>query len=76
MNRQMKIIKDCYCEHYLHEITNYPREGLVEKKLQEGDIVNLVKQWNNFYGEYYRVEKDGEEYDIATENIVIYDEKI
>lgn len=67
-----KVTKDCFCEHYLHEITNYPRKGLVEKKLKEGDIVILVKKWSNLYGYYYRVEKDDIEYDINPLNLEEY----
>lgn len=65
----MEILKDCYCEHYLHEIIHYPREGLEEKKLKKGDKVNFIKKWSNLYGVYYRVEKNGTEYDILPENI-------
>lgn len=62
-------IKDCFCEHYLHEITNYPRPGLVEKKLNKGDIVILIEKWSNMYGYYYTVEKDGIMYDINPLNL-------
>lgn len=64
MNRKFKVIEDCFCEGYLHEALRYPRPGLVEKKLFEGDEVELVKEWNNFYGDYLRVTKDGVNYDI------------
>lgn len=59
-----RITTDCFCEGYLHEKSNYPREGLIEKKLYKGDIVLFVKEWGNFYGSYIRVEKDGVEYDL------------
>lgn len=52
------VNQDCFCEHYLHEITKYYREGLVEKKLNKGDIVFLLDKWSNFYGTYLRVTKD------------------
>lgn len=71
---EYKVIKDCLCEHYLHEITNYPRPGLIRKELKEGDIVKLIKKWNNFYGFYYRVEKDGIIYDIDPINLGNYNE--
>jgi len=66
------ILEDCFCEHYVHEITHYPRPGLVEKKLFKGDIVNFVEEWSNFYGYYCRVEKDGLEYDIPPHKLQIY----
>jgi hypothetical protein len=63
------VIKDCFCEHYLHEVTNYPRPGLVEKRLNKDDVVILINKWSNHYGYYYRVEKDGETYDINPLNL-------
>lgn len=62
-----KVKSDCFCEGYIHEKTNYPRPGLIEKKLLKDDIVQLVKQWSNFYGTYLRVIKDEVEYDILPE---------
>jgi len=62
--KKYKVKEDCFCEHYLHEITNYPREGLVEKKLLKNDIVEIEKEWSNFYGNYLRVTKDDTYYDI------------
>jgi hypothetical protein len=66
----LTIKSDCFCEGYLHELSKYPRPGLVEKKLKAGDIVELVLTWNNFYGYYVRVQKDGVIYDIKPENII------
>lgn len=64
-----KVKNDCLCQHYLHEVTNYPRPGLIRKELKEGDIVTFIKSWNNFYGSYYTVEKDGETYDIRPRDL-------
>lgn len=60
------VLEDCFCEHYIHEITNYPRPGLVELKLFKGEEVILVNEWSNFYGSYIRVKKEGNDqvYDI------------
>lgn len=63
------VLVDCYCEHYLHEKKNYPRPGLVERKLTKDDIVTFVEKYTNFYGCYYRVEKDGITYDILPHNL-------
>lgn len=72
MKRTKYIVKqDCLCQHYIHEITKYPREGLVEKKLLKGDVVELLEEWSNFYGTYLRVEKDGEYYDMLHNNLEI-----
>lgn len=68
---ELEVVNDCFCEGYLHEITNYPREGLEEKKLKKGDIVTVEKKWSNFYGTYIRVKKEGGNYsyDITTNNL-------
>lgn len=65
------VLEDCLCEHYIHEITKYPRPGLVEKKLYKGDVVTLIKEWSNFFGDYIRVEKDGMDYDIPPHKLQI-----
>ena len=62
--RKFKVKEDCFCEGYLHEKFNYPREGLIEKKLLKDDEVELKEEWSNFYGSYMRVIKDGKNYDI------------
>ena len=67
--RKFLVKEDCFCEHYLHEINNYPRDGLKEKKLLKGDMVEFVKEWWNYYGKFIRVEKDGIEYDIIPEKL-------
>jgi len=63
------VTKDCYCEHYLHEKTKYPREGLVEVTFKNGEEVELIREWNNFYGSYYKVKKsDGTTGDLDVTN--------
>lgn len=64
-----KVKEDCFCEGYLHEVTNYPRPGLVERKLQKDDEVELEKEWSNFYGSYLRVKKDNISYDIPARKL-------
>lgn len=68
-NSKYIVLRDCFCEHYLHEITNYPREGLKELKLQKGDIVEHIEDFQNFIGFYYRVQKDGVVYDVLPSNL-------
>lgn len=60
---QYRVLRDTVCQHYLHEVTHYYREGLVERKLCKGEIVELVKKWSNFYGSYCRVKKHGDDYE-------------
>lgn len=67
--RKFIVKEDCFCEGYLHEKINYPRKGLVEKKLHKGDIVELDKEWCNFYGCYLRVNKDNNYYDMLHKNL-------
>ena len=69
MDIKLEILKDCWCEGYLHEIRYYPREGLKEKILKKGDIVKFIREWWNLYGSYVRVEKDGIEYDVLLNNV-------
>lgn len=65
---RIEVIKECFCEHYLHEKINYPREGLVEKKFYPGEKFDVKEKWNNFYGVFYRVEVDGKTHDIDIHN--------
>ena len=66
---QFRVKHDAYCEGYLHETRNYARPGLVVKKVRTGDVVTLVEAWDNFYGSYLRVEKDGVMYDLNSETL-------
>ena len=68
---QFRVKHQAFCEGYLHEKRNYPRPGLVVKEVQPGDVVTLVEAWNNFYGSYLRVEKDGVIYDLNSETLEI-----
>jgi hypothetical protein len=67
----IEVTKDCLCEHYLHELLNYYRSGLVEKKFRQGEQFEVVKDWSNFYGSYYRVIVDGKSHDISKDNCKI-----
>lgn len=67
----IEVIKDCLCEHYVHEIMNYPRPGLVEKKFKVGETFEVDGEWSNFYGSYYRVKVDGRYHDISKNNVKI-----
>lgn len=62
--KNYKVTEDCYCEGYLHELMNYPREGLKERKLLKGDEVTFKNEFSNFYGRYYTVVKAGISFDI------------
>lgn len=70
---ELTVAKDCFCEHYIHEITNYPREGLKEKKLLVDEKVVFINHWKNFYGSYirckYKDTSDSEYFDISPENL-------
>lgn len=66
----MKILKDCYCERSLNEISKHYRSGTKIKKLQSGDDVEFVKEFSNCYGNFITVIRDGIEYDIKPENIL------
>lgn len=68
--RKYKVLEDCFCEGYLHERLNYPRQGLVEKKLLKDDEVELEYEWSNCYGTYLRVIKDGKTYDIKHKYLI------
>jgi hypothetical protein len=68
---QVEITNDCFCEHYLHEATNYPRPGLVEQKFQKGDVLDVIEEWQNFYGSYYRCKTEVGTADISKRNAII-----
>ena len=67
----IEVKKDCLCEHYRHELLNYYRPGLVEKRFKTGEQFEVVKEWQNFYGLYYRVKVDGKSHDIDINNCKI-----
>lgn len=68
---KIRVIKDCFCEHYLHEVMNYPRKGLVEKRFKAGEEFEVEEDWWNFYGSYYKVNVDGKSHDISKQNCEI-----
>ena len=67
---KIEITKDCTCEHYLHEIMDYPRPGLekLKKYFKVGEQYVVDTKWSNFYGEYYRVKGDGLYHDVSVSN--------
>jgi hypothetical protein len=67
---KIEITKDCTCEHYLHEILNYPRPDLdkLKKNFKIGEQYVVDTKWSNFYGEYYRVKGDGLYHDVSVNN--------
>lgn len=67
--KKMIVLNDCTCQHDEHEMFRHFREGLRIKSLKKGDIVEVVNNWSNFYGNYDRVEKDGETYDLKSGNL-------
>ena len=70
---KIEITKDCICEHYLHEIMNYPRPGLenIKKNFKVGEQYEVDVKWDNYYGEYYRVMGDGVYHDVSVNNCKI-----
>jgi hypothetical protein len=67
----IEVKKDCLCEAYLHELLRYFRPGLVEKRFKQGEQFEVVEDWVNFYGSYYRVKVDGKSHDISKDNCKI-----
>ena len=70
---RIEITKDCTCEHYLHEVMNYPRPGLdsLKKQFKVGEQYDVDTKWSNFYGEYYRVKGNGLFHDVLVSNCKI-----
>jgi len=66
-----EVINDCLCQGYLYEVSKYYRSGLKKRELKKGEIVYRVKEWQNFYGSYIQVKKNGEDYlyDIEPKNL-------
>jgi hypothetical protein len=56
---KIKIVKDCACERDLHESLNYFRKGLKTQWFVEGEELEVIEEWNNFYGRYYRCKTEG-----------------
>lgn len=69
------VKQDCVCSRFTHESTRYPRDGFrsenkPEYSFKKGDEVIFISEWANFYGCYYRVQKEGNDklFDIEIEN--------
>lgn len=67
--RLYRILNDCFCEGYLHELLRHYREDIEVKKLLKYDIVEYIDKWSNMYGSYIRVSKDGIIYDMLDKNL-------
>lgn len=63
---RIEITSPTTCAHDDHESFYYPRKGYVCKpKLEPGTVLEVVKQWSNCYGSYYKAKTDdGLIYDI------------
>lgn len=71
---QIVITKDCECERDKHEITKYPRPGLTVQSFKVGEKLELVEEWSNFYGNYYRVRTEKGIADISIDNATLNDD--
>lgn len=58
------IKKNCYDEADLHYLAKNPKE------LKKGTKVIIDTYWLNFYGHYFRINYEGEQYDIKVENVL------
>lgn len=67
--QRVLIINDCFCESDVHEIANYPREGLTIKSISAGTVCEYLSEWSNFYGTYVKVMYEGRIHDIDPKNI-------
>ena len=64
----IKLKRDTMCAHDEHEMTKYPRPWFKAKPmLPAGTVLNVGKEWSNFYGCYYRCG----EYDIPVDAAVV-----
>ena len=72
---RIRITKDCYCEHDMHEIMYYYRKGLIKKPmLKEGsEYIVTGEIYQNFYGKYFIVNTPDGEYHIDKQNVDIID---
>ena len=69
---KIKLKRDTMCAYDEHEMTKYPRPGFKTKPmLPAGTVLNVNKEWSNFYGCYYRCG----EYDIPTDAAVVIEGK-
>ena len=66
---KLRVVRDCFDEAYLHELTHYWRDGLKEKRLKENDVVEVLGCWKNFYGSYIKCTFNNETFDINPKNL-------
>lgn len=63
---------ECSCQQDIHEMIHYPRKNFKAKpKIPANTEVEILKEWSNFCGIYYRVRYNGKEYDIRIDEITI-----
>ncbi|MFZ1704419.1 MAG: hypothetical protein WAT79_08725 [Saprospiraceae bacterium] len=60
----LEVNENCFCEYYLNELTSHWRPGLKEKKLNKGNLVEVVGFTENLYGDFIKVKFEGETYEI------------
>ena len=52
---KIRLNKNTKCSQDIHETTNHPRPWYKEKpELSKGTILEVEKEFGNFYGLYYR----------------------
>ncbi len=66
---KFKVVEDSLCEQYVNELTRHYRPGLKMKKLFKNDEVEFIEEWENMYGKYIRVRKNGIVYDMLPKNL-------
>ena len=61
----IELTEDTMCAHDEHELKNYPRPWFHAKpNLQKGTRLNVMEEWANFFGAYFRCEHKNGLYDI------------
>jgi len=69
---EIRLIEDTGCAHDEHEMKYYPRIWYHAKPvLSKGTRLEVIKEWTNFYGSYYRCKHEFGEYDIPVEKAEI-----
>ena len=66
---KLTVVEDCFDERYLHERSRYYRDGLKEKKLTKGNVIEVLGCWMNFYGCYIKCTSNNETYDVDPKNL-------
>ena len=66
---RLVLLKDAFCEHYLHELCSHYRCDLCEKKLLKGTEVSFLTYINNLFGTYLRVTDGQQTYDLKRDAV-------